>query len=143
MQILEMLSGKGRLCNTQATGNKIDVHLFPIFQMHGDFLSEDDAYSVDIVLRCDNEYLVALLEDSIRAGNGDSAVAHHPGHHELVRMTGHDAAKGFTKYRRILDLAMHAAGRICRRLFIVEYLTFLIHIHLEHRLVDNQHSYYT
>ena len=95
-----------------------------------------------IVLRCDNEYLVALLEDSIRAGNGDCAVAHHPGNHELVSMSGHNAAEGLAEYRRIFDLAMHASGRIGRCLLIVENLTFLVHIYLEHRLVDNQHHDY-
>ena len=98
MQVLQFLTGQGRLGDREAAGYQMTVHTDPVVHMHRYFLAEEDAEFIHLVLRGDQQDLVSFIQDGLAGREDDFAALHHTGDDEIAPELVQDAIDGLAGF---------------------------------------------
>ena len=108
VQMAQAMAGNGRFGNGEALRNQFGARFLPLFHVHGQFRTEDDARFILVLDIGNNQQFIPLLQRHIQIREENILAAFHSGNDQVIRVyLPHDIVDRLAEQGGIL----HPAGK--------------------------------
>ena len=138
VQMAQAMAGNGRFGNGEALRNQFGARFLPLFHVHGQFRTEDDARFILVLDIGNNQQFIPLLQRHIQIREENILAAFHSCNDQVIRVyLPHDIVDRLAEQGGILHPAGKTVGIGIRAVSLRSLLPLFVQVDPEQGLADD------